>query len=157
MSEAADLAAKLHVEGERLTAFFAGVDDDEWERIVYTEGTVWSVRSILAHLMTAEQAFVRLFEQIRQGGGGVSEDFVIDRYNASQQRKTANMSTGDLRHSYQEARAEMVAWVSGLSDGDLEKRGRHPFLGSTSLRDMIKMVYLHNQMHYRDVRRTLRG
>ncbi len=157
MSEAADLAAKLHVEGERLTAFFAGLDDDEWERIVYTEGTVWSVRSILAHLMTAEQAFVRLFEQIRQGGGGVSEDFVIDRYNASQQRKTANLSTGDLRHSYQEARAEMVAWVSGLSDGDLEKRGRHPFLGSTSLRDMIKMVYLHNHMHYRDVRRVLRS
>lgn len=157
MSEGADLAAKLQAEGDRLSAFFASLRDDEWERVVYTEGTAWTVRSILAHLMSAERAFVRLFEQIRQGGGGVSEDFVIDRYNASQQRKTAHMSAGDLSRSFQEARAEMVAWVSRLADGELERRGRHPFLGSASLREMIKMVYLHGQIHYRDVRRTLKS
>ncbi len=157
MSESAELAAKLRVEGERITAFFACLHDDDWERVVYSEETAWTVRSILAHLMTAERAFVRLLEQIRQGGRGVSEDFDIDRYNASQQRKTANMSTADLGRSFQEARAEMVAWVSGLADSDLEKQGRHPFLGSASLREMIKMVYLHNHLHYRDVRRTLRS
>src|SRR5512140_1911362 len=82
MSEAGELAAKLEAEGEKMSAFFAGLALEQWNAEVYTEGSVWTVRSILAHLMTAERAFVKLFENIRQGGPGVSEDFVIDRYNA---------------------------------------------------------------------------
>jgi hypothetical protein len=39
----------------------------------------------------------------------------------------------------------------------LEKTGRHPFLGVTTLREMIKMIYIHNQTHYRDLRRVLKN
>src|SRR5512141_976004 len=92
MAEATELADKLKAEGEKFSAFFAGLTDEQWKAKVYTEGSTWTIRSILAHLMTAERAFVRLFEQIRQGGEGVSEDFVIDRYNARQQEKTSAMS-----------------------------------------------------------------
>ena len=46
----------------------------------------------------------------------------------------------------------MIAWVLLVSDSDLEKIGRHPFLGQTTLREMIKMVYLHNQIHIRDIK-----
>jgi hypothetical protein len=47
----------------------------------------------------------------------------------------------------------MSAFVAGLSEADLQKTGRHPFLGETSLAEMIKMVYRHNQIHYRDLRK----
>jgi uncharacterized damage-inducible protein DinB len=157
MTEAADLASKLQTEGEKFSAFFGGLTDQQWDSEIYTEGSVWTIRSVLAHLMTAERAFVRLFEEIRQGGKGVSEDFVIDRYNARQQEKTRELSTAALLEQYRGVRAEMVAWVSSLNDADLESRGRHPFLGETTLREMIKMVYIHNQTHYRDIRRVLKG
>jgi hypothetical protein len=49
----------------------------------------------------------------------------------------------------------MIKWVSGIDENDLEKIGRHPYLGRTTLREMIKMVYLHNQIHYRDVKKVL--
>jgi uncharacterized damage-inducible protein DinB len=156
MSEGADLAAKLQSEGERLLAFFGALGQGQWEAEVYTDGAVWTVRNTLAHLMTSERAFTILFEQIRQGGSGVTEDFAIDRYNASQQRKTMDLRASDLLQSFRQARAAMVTWVSGLAEEDLEKRGRHPFLGVTSLREMLKMVYIHNQVHYRDVRRALK-
>jgi hypothetical protein len=67
-----------------------------------------------------------------------------------------DLRASDLLQSFRQTRAAMVTWVSGLAEQDLEKRGRHPFLGVTSLREMLKMVYIHNQVHYRDVRRALK-
>ncbi|MFH1184408.1 MAG: DinB family protein [Chloroflexota bacterium] len=157
MDESAALAAKLRTEGEKLSRLMAGLAESEWTAEVYAEGTTWTVRNILAHLMTSERAFLRLFDQIRRGGVGVSEDFVIDRYNASQQQKTRDMDRQELLEHYEAARAQMAELVTSLSAEDLERRARHPYLGVTTLREMVKMIYIHNQTHYRDVRRSLRS
>jgi uncharacterized damage-inducible protein DinB len=156
MSEITELAQKLKSEGEKFAAFFGGLTDDQWKKEVYTEGSVWTIRNILSHLMTSERASLKLFENIRQGGNGAAEDFVIDRYNASQQEKTKELTPIQLLEQYEAMRAQMIEWVSGISDLDLEKTGRHPFLGVTTLREMIKMIYIHNQTHYRDLRRVLK-
>jgi uncharacterized damage-inducible protein DinB len=156
MSETLDLAQKLKSEAEKLVVFFSGLTDEQWKKEVYTEGSVWTIRNILSHLMTSERAFIKLFESIRQGGGGVAEDFVADRYNASQQEKTKELTPIELLDQYKVMRVRMIEWVSGISDSDLEKTGRHPALGITTLREMIKMVYIHNQTHYRDLIRVLR-
>lgn len=156
MSETAELAEKLKSEGAKFAAFFAGLTDAEWQTEVYTEGAVWTIRDTLAHLVTAERAFVKLFEDIRQGGSGASEDFSIDRYNARQQEKTKELPPSELQEQYKSIRAQMIAWVSGISDSDLDKTGRHPFLGVATLREMVKMVYIHNQTHYRDARKALK-
>ncbi len=156
MSEAGELAAKLKSEGEKMDGFCAGLRPEQWNAEVYTEGATWTVRSILAHLMTAERAFLRLFEDVRTGGPGASEDFSIDRYNARQQEKTREASPEALLADYRSVREQMITWVSGLKDEELERTGRHPFLGATTLREMIKMIYIHNQTHYRDIRRVMR-
>jgi hypothetical protein len=156
MSEAADLAHKLKTEGDKFSAFFASLTGPQWQTEVYTEGATWTVRNVLAHLMTAERAFIKLFAAICEGGSGVSEDFSIDRYNARQQEKTSELSYAELLNQYRAVRAEMISFVSTLGDIDLERMGRHPFLGQTTLREMIKMVYIHNQIHYRDLRKVLK-
>lgn len=156
MTEIDALTDKLRSEGEKTVEFFAGLSSSQWEVEVYTENAVWTIRSTLAHLVSAEWAFVQLFKRIQQGGPGVSEDFVIDRYNASQQREMQGLSPQRVLASYREARAEMVSWVSTLANPDLEMSGRHPYLGITTLREMLKMIYIHNQMHLRDIRRALK-
>ena len=156
MSETAELAQKLKSEGGKFAAFFGSLTEEQWKKEIYTEGSVWTIRNILAHLMTSERAFIKLFESIRQGGGGVADDFVADRYNASQQQKTKELTPIELLDQYKAMRVRMIEWVSGISDSDLEKTGRHPALGITTLREMIKMVYIHNQTHYRDLRRVLK-
>jgi hypothetical protein len=155
MSDSATLAAKLELEGRKLTRFMVELRADEWNAPVYADGGLWTTRSVFAHLLTAERAFIQLFDQIRLGGPGVTDDFDIDRYNASQQRKTAALRPADLVGQFPEIRGQMVALVSGLADVDLEKRARHPFLGVVTLREMIRMIYIHGQTHYRDVRRAL--
>ncbi len=157
MPEAAALAEKLKAEGEKFSGYFAALTEQQWSTPVYTEGATWTIRNILAHLMTAERAFLKLFEDIRQGGPGASEDFVIDRYNARQQEKTRDLTPSELLQQYRDARLAMIDWVTTLQDEELERTGRHPFLGLTTLREMIKLIYIHNQTHYRDIRKALKG
>ena len=155
MSETHELAEKLRKEGKRIGEFFEALSANQWTIEVYTENAVWTIRSILAHLLTAERAFVKLFENILHGGEGVSKDFIIDRYNARQQAKTKDLDPVELLVQYKKVRTDMIGFVTKISDSDLEMIGRHPFLGITTLREMIKMVYIHNQIHYRDIRKAL--
>jgi hypothetical protein len=149
------LAERIRSEGDKAIAFFSNLNPEQWQTAVYTEGETWTVRSVLAHYVTSEKAFLTIFCDIRDGGHGVSDNFEIDRYNASQQKKTKDLSPQDLLQQFISTRATMVDLVGSLSEQELAKQGRHPYLGQTALSEMIKMVYRHNQLHYRDIRKIL--
>jgi hypothetical protein len=156
MSEPVDLAAKLESEGEKFVSIFSDLTEDQWQTEVYTEGATWTIRNILSHFVTSERGLLKLFEKIRQGDAGSPDDFSIDRYNTAMQARTRELTPQQLLEQYKSIRAESVAWTSGLSEDDLQMRGRHPFLGITTLREMIKMLYIHNLNHYRDIKRVLK-
>ena len=156
MSEIVDLAEKLKSEGEKIHAIFSAFTESQWNAEVYTEGTTWTIRNVLSHLVTSERGLIKLFEQIRQGGEGASLDFSIDRYNASMQARNKDLTASELLAQYKEIRANSIGWVSGLKEGELEIKGRHPFLGITTIREMIKMLYIHNQTHYRDIKKIFK-
>ena len=156
MSEITELAEKLGLEGEKIYAIFSAFTDDQWNAEVYTEGTTWTIRNILSHLVTSERGLIKLFEQIRLGGEGASIDFSIDRYNAAQQARSKDLTPSEILAQYKEVRANSIAWVSDLRDNELEIKGRHPFLNVTTIREMIKMLYIHNQTHTRDIKKVLK-
>ena len=149
------LAKRLRSEGEKMTTFFAALDDTDWMKTIYTEGQDWRIRDVLAHFVSAENSFLKLFEDVRQGGDGVSDDFDVDRFNNAQVAKMQEMSPAELLDAFTEARAKVTGWVETLNEEDLQKEGRHPFLDETTLEEMIKLVYRHNQLHYRDMRKNL--
>ena len=156
MSEINELAEKLRSEGEKFSVLFAGLTEEQWQSEVYTEGETWTIRNVLSHFVTSERGLVKLFEQIRLGGAGSADDFSIDRYNASMQARTQALSPQELLEQYKEVRDNSIAWTLSLSELDLEKQGNHPFLGMTSIREMIKLLYIHNQTHYRDMKKVLK-
>jgi|SRR5215211_2520713 len=156
MSEITELAEKLKSEGDKFVSIFSGLTDDQWKQEVYTEGATWTIRNVLAHFVTSERGLLKLFEKIRQGGEGAADDFSIDRYNAAMQERTRAATPQELLTQYKEVRANAIAWVSALQDSELEITGRHPFLGQAVIRDMIKMLYIHNLNHYRDMKKALR-
>jgi uncharacterized damage-inducible protein DinB len=157
MSEITELAEKLKWEGEKSVAIFSGLTDDQWETEIYTEGTTWTIRNVLSHFVTSERGLIKLFEQIRQGGAGAADDFSIDRYNAAMQERTKGATPQQLIEQYKEVRANSIQWVSGLNEAELEITGRHPFLGQTEIREMIKMLYIHNLTHFRDMKKALKA
>ena len=156
MSEITELAEKLKSEGDKFVSIFSGLTDAQWNQEVYTEGTTWTIRNVLSHFVTSERGLLKLFEKIRQGDGGSPDDFSIDRYNAAMQERNKDATPQELIEQYQQVRASAIAWVSGLNQSELEITGRHPFLGHTAIRDMIKMLYIHNLNHYRDMKKALK-
>jgi len=149
------LAERLKKEGEKVIAYFSELTDEQWGTEVYTEGETWTIRNVLAHFVTSERGLLRLFKGIREGGSGVSEDFSIDHYNARQQQRTNDLTVQELLEQYIDIRADTVGWVAGLTEKDLQREGRHPFLGQVQLVEMLKMLYLHNQIHFRDFRKLV--
>lgn|SRR5574341_693667 len=156
MSERTDyLAKRLSQRRDETLELFRGLKPEDWSKKVYSEGTVWDARNVLAHFVFAEQGLVRLFQQIAAGGEGASPDFDIDRYNASRQEKLAGLSPDELIAQFEQTRAETIAYVWALSDGDLDKAGRHPTGQILPLETQIKIVYKHNQVHEQDLRAAL--
>lgn len=156
MSEITELAEKLKSEGDKFIEIFSALSEDQWKSEVYADGETWTICNVISHFVTSERELVKLFESIRQGGVGVSDEFSIDRYNAAQQQKSKEFTPAELLVQYKEMRASTITWVLGLKEEELELKGRHPFLGNTILREMVKLLYIHQQTHYRDLKKVIR-
>lgn len=151
------LAARLRSEAEKTGAFFRHLTLLEWEQQIYTEGAGWSVRQVLAHLLAAEIAFQLLIEAICSGGEGAPEDLDLNAYNEKRVRGLDEQTPEQLLEAFAQAREVTAGQVAGLQPEDLERSGRHPFLGLAPLEEMIKLIYRHNQVHQREIRRGLAG
>lgn len=157
MSEKAQkMAARLEREGQKVLAFFKQIEPQQWDVQVYSDGSAWTIHHLLAHLLESEISIPKLIRGILAGGLGVREDFDINRYNESKVPKLFDKAPEELLDEYAQQRAESVTLVRQLSDTDLETRGRHPFLGETQISEMVKLMYLHHQLHVRDIRKVIK-
>lgn len=151
----AGLSERLRLEGERTLEYFRALETHQWQHTIYTEGTHWSVKDLLAHFVITEMGIYRLIAAILSGEPGSPEGFDLDAYN---ERKVASLvDTGpeELLSQFVQARSETVGLVAGLGPDDLTRTGRHPWLGIAPLEDIIKLMYRHTQIHQRDIRRSL--
>jgi hypothetical protein len=156
MSDTPDfLAERMRVEGERTVEFFTAISPEGWEEIVYTDGSCWAVRQVLAHFVSTEAAIGRLIENILGGGSGTPEDFDINAYNERKVASLHHVTPPELLLQFDRFRQHNIEVVSKMSPADLSLQGRHPFLGKTEMVEIIKLLYRHNQIHQRDIRKRL--
>jgi uncharacterized damage-inducible protein DinB len=153
--KATKLAEKLTSEGERTMAFFQALPAEAWAKQIYSEGAMWTTRDVLEHLATSEHGMKRLCEQIIETGKGAPEDFDIDAFNKSRTGRFAHLTLDELHQLYKDTRARTVAYARTLDDAQLEKRGRHPAMGDSSVEGILKIIYLHNNMHIGDIKKSL--
>ena len=149
------LCERLLAEAERAVSFFQELPQQGWTQTVYTEGSHWTVRQILAHFVATEASIYRLIENILVGGPGAPEDFNIDVYNEWKVAALGDAVIADLIEQFKILRQKTSDLVAQMSEDDLLKTGRHPFLGIASLTDIIKLLYRHNQIHIRDIRKVV--
>ncbi|MFN2197422.1 MAG: DinB family protein [Anaerolineales bacterium] len=149
------LAQKLSDEGARSLAFFEELPEGAWRLILYEDGATWTVRDILAHFVVTEIGIPQIMRAILAGGRGSPDDFDLDVYNRQHVAGLENVTSGELLKKFGDLRSQTVRFVAGMSAAELQMTGRHPFLGIAPLVDMIKLMYRHNQIHQRDIRRAI--
>lgn len=155
--EAQELAATLEAEGRKTEEIFRSLAPEQWEVQVYADGPAWKVHNLLAHFTEVEGSIPRLMRAILKGGPGVVEGFDIDAWNAEHTGEMSKQDRDALLAEFSRRRAATVGLVRGMSAADLEQRGRHPALGVTELRHMVRLMYIHLQGHQRDIRRALKA
>jgi hypothetical protein len=80
----------------------------------------------------------------------------IDEFNEREVGGMADRTIGDLLPEFERLRIETVDLVRGMREADLSREGRHPFFGRSSLEKLLKLVYRHNMIHLRDIRRVFK-
>jgi len=149
------LHARLNEEGLKSIEFFQSLEPRHWDCRIYSEGNCWSARQILAHFVSAERGFNQIIQDVLDGGEGAPESFDTDRFNESEVAQMAGTDSADLLRQFEKNRRANIELVGQMATEDLAKVGRHPFLGRAALEDIIKLLYRHNQIHQRDIRRAL--
>lgn len=158
MSETPErLASRLAEEGHKTQQFFSDLSPVEWERKIYHDGAQWTVGQVLAHFVITEAGIRSLMVNILAGGDGVAQDFNINAYNERKVSEIERVVPIDLLAKFGIERQATIDWVRCLNEGDLSKTGRHPWLGIAPLEEMIQLLYRHNQIHRRDIRKILAG
>lgn len=152
------LIRRLREEGEALITQLAGFATTAWTLPVYAKqgeepaaSPLWTVHSILAHLVSAEGYLQLMMADILHGGPGAPAGADIDAVNAAEVAMLIRISPADLIERLRAVRARTIEGVSAFTDEDLDRRGNHPFLGEISLDDFVKLIYRHDKMHMRDV------
>ncbi len=149
------LAERLQNEEVKTLEFFRNLNPMNWEQPIYSEGSQWTVRQILAHFVSAEKGIDRLIADVLDGGTGAPEDFDIDVYNERSVANFQDVTLEVLLEQFTQVRRQTIDLVARLDQPDLERIGRHPFLGLSPLVDIIKLIYRHNQIHQREIRKAL--
>jgi hypothetical protein len=149
------LVNRLISSGQKTNEFFQNIHGEQWYSQIYSEGETWSVQHILAHFVSSEAAVTRLIKMILQGYEGAPVDFDIDAYNQREVNCLTKLPNSLILERFMIRRGETIQMVQGIKDADLVREGRHPWLGMTSIEDMIKLIYRHTQIHQRDIRKTL--
>lgn len=149
------LAGRLRSEGEKTIQFLRNLTQEQWLKPVYSEGGTWSIGDILAHFVSAEIGMRRLVENILSGGPGSPEDFDLDAYNQRKVAALRQVPLGELIEQFGRERENCITLIHRLSQEDLQKSGRHPWLGVVPVEEIVKLLYRHNQIHLRDIRKAV--
>jgi hypothetical protein len=143
-------------EGEKVAAYFETLADADWDQQVYTTGSGWRVRELLAHFISAERTFERFIRDVMHGGKGAPRDFDIDAFNESEVPEL-EAPPPHLIEAYRATRLRTLELLNEIASSDLRLRGYHPWFGDSQLDDMLKLIYRHNIIHLRDIRRALKS
>jgi len=149
------LRQRLTDEGNKVADFFAGLPPQAWDHPVYSTGSQWRVRQVLAHFVSAERGYLHYMRDTVDGGPGVPRDFDIDAFNAAQVAALEGLSTPQLLEGFRQVRGQTATFIENLEATDLDRIGYHPWFGEESLRFLLKLIYRHPMLHVRDVRLAL--
>jgi hypothetical protein len=150
-----DIIAELKNNEEETITFFKGLNSEQLGMTVYPDDPGWSVKLMLAHLITIEGPMQWLFKDLLAGGPGSPEDFDLDRFNRTQPRKLDGLSLDELCDKFRSVRRETISMVEGMQDKDLDRVGRHAFHGQGKMERFIVWAYEHARLHLDDIRKIL--
>ena len=153
--ELTHIRSRLTFEGEKTARYFESLSSADWEQQVYTTGSRWQVRQVLAHFISAERAYKKYITDVLNGGEGAPRDLDIDAFNEAETPPLSAIPIEDLISGFRQARAETLRLAENLEESDLTRLGYHLWFGEKELAWYLKLLYRHNTLHLKDVHKAI--
>jgi uncharacterized damage-inducible protein DinB len=136
-----------------LDALLRGLPD-EWTHRNEGEGT-WSVFDVLGHLIHGERTdWIPRAKLILEFG----ESRPFERFDRfAQLRESEGKTLSELLDEFAAARRQSLSELSALNlrNEDLERRGRHPALGTVTLSELLATWAAHDLTHLHQISRVM--
>jgi hypothetical protein len=147
MSRQETIVSELTRARARLHHILAGAKGDDWDRQVQDEDQHWTVRQVVIHLTDAQRGMFGQMRKIAAGEEAIPADFDLNRWNRRTVEKNADKIIEELLMQLASDHDALKAFVTGLTDAELDRRGRHSSLEIMSVEEIARLVASHEMMH----------
>ncbi len=134
-----------------------GLSREQWQTQVFSEGDMWTVTTVLAHLVESERGMSIHVHKIRKGEATLPEDFDLERWNAGLARRVGDVAPEELMASAAATRARTLEVMESLEEAEWELTGRHPSRGEITVAQYYETIHAHEVGHVQDMRQALGG
>ena len=118
------------------------------------DSTSWTLTEIMCHLRDVEiEVHQARFRAILAGENPFLAGYDTDQW--VKERAYAAQDGAAACQAFIRAREETLTLLAGLSRPDWERIGRHSFLGTTTLHELLTMAVSHEQEHWAQIRALL--
>ncbi len=121
----------------------------DWEKTIQDEDQKWTVRQIVSHLVDAQRGMTGQISRISVGEDTIPPDFDLNRWNRRAVEKQADKTPQELVTALEDGRTALKQVVNGLTDDQLDRRGRHSSLRIMSVEEIIRLIGTHEADHAR--------
>ena len=154
---AKEISERIKSFSDNVMAFVERLSEDDWRKVCESEE--WPVGATAYHLGAGHFAICDMAGMIVRG-----EDLpplTMDQINAmsdKQAREHADCTKADALEALRKNSAQMVAFVAGLTDEELDRKGSMPaFGGETTTEQLIQFIIFESAMRHFDSMKTAVG
>ena len=154
---AKEISERIKSFSDNVMAFVERLSEDDWRKVCESEE--WPVGATAYHLGAGHFAIFDMAGMIVRG-----EDLpplTMDQINAmsdKQAREHADCTKADALEALRKNSAQMVAFVAGLTDEELDRKGSMPaFGGETTTEQLIQFTIFESAMRHFDSMKTAVG
>ncbi|MEB2289292.1 MAG: ClbS/DfsB family four-helix bundle protein [Anaerolineae bacterium] len=150
----AEVLADLRAARERLLSAIEGLSDAEMLRVGVVG--IWSVKDVLAHLVSWEAELVTALAHLPQGAGRpphIVEIEDIDEWNAEQYRTNAPRPLAAVLEDFHGVHKHLLEAVAALDNRTLDDNRRFPWMEGEPLSYLIlENAAWHEEEHTESIR-----
>ena len=154
---AKEISERIKSFSDNVMAFVENLSDDDWRKVCKSEE--WPVGATAYHLGAGHFAIFDMAGMIVRG-----EDLpplTMDQINAmsdKQAREHADCTKAEAIEALRKNSVEMVAFVAGLTDDELDRKGSMPaFGGEATTEQLIQFVIFESATRHFDSMKTAVG
>ncbi len=145
----------LNATREAVLKIIGNMQPDDWNLQVQGDDGRWTVKQVMLHLATSETGQIATGRSIVAGRPTVADDFDLNRYNNRQVEKNAAKTPPEILFGMAESRQKLLAFLSEVSEADLDKRGKHARGDVISLEQLFYRIGEHEAEHAELIKKAL--